>query len=145
MLRLEQVGGSGGTDGSAVDVLRGLPHSWSLAVIGCRVHLSVGRRLLQEANVEEDFTLLMTGSRTVLHRSPSIISVAVKLPVHCLNAHCSLATDIWTGHRSPLSVLSFNILALFLAALSSSRSLVVGPSVRPSVRPSVHLCEKSDL
>ena len=35
---------------------------------------------------------------------------------------------------------------VFLAALSSSRSLVVGPSVRPSVRPSVgpsvYLCEK---
>ena len=31
----------------------------------------------------------------------------------------------------------------FLAALSSSRSLVVGPSVRPSVGPSVgHVCEK---
>ena len=36
---------------------------------------------------------------------------------------------------------SFSCMHKFLAALSSSRSIVVGRSVGPSVRWSVHLCE----
>ena len=37
------------------------------------------------------------------------------------------------------STLKLTVFQYFLAALSSSRSLVVGPSVGPSVR---HVCEK---
>ena len=56
-MRLERVDGSGGTDGFSWRCLRGLavlvvaawlPTAWSPALLGCRVHLSVRRRLLQQ-------------------------------------------------------------------------------------------------
>ena len=54
--------------------------------------------------------------------------------------------SIWYIFHVALHVTFFTFflaLQVFLAALSSSWSLVVGPSVGPSVRPSVgHLCEK---
>ena len=47
------------------------------------------------------------------------------------------------GMKQKKSILSIKCYVCFLAALSSSRSLVVGLLVRPSVSPSVcHLCKK---